>query len=228
MHYLKAYVKSQNGRSQNVFYDFWAGRDVVNPGSPKAEKKENGEIVVSWTAPVKGNHDGYYNPGDVSYTVTRQPDNKVVYEGTATSYTDESAKDLQIGNYYYDIKAKVEGEYGETVSTQYIMVGSFLVLPYTQDFENNASVSTFVIEDMNEDDNTWEYFGDSMICGVSESMAENRMVAGGFSPVNTGRNYLYVCIIASMGTGYPEDFFTGLPLCEAAKLRDAVDADFFE
>ena len=63
---------------------------------------------------------------------------------------------------------------------------------------------------------------------MSESMAENRMVAGGFSPVNTGRNYLYVCIIASMGTGYPEDFFTGLPLCEAAKLRDAVDADFFE
>lgn len=173
MHYLKAYVKSQNGRSQNVFYDFWAGRDVVNPGTPKAEKKENGEIVVSWTAPVKGNHDGYYNPGDVSYTVTRQPDNKVVYEGTATSYTDESAKDLQIGNYYYDIKAKVEGEYGETVSTQYIMVGSFLVLPYSQDFENNASVSTFVIEDMNEDGNTWEYFGDSMICGVSESMTEN-------------------------------------------------------
>ena len=63
---------------------------------------------------------------------------------------------------------------------------------------------------------------------MSESMAENRMVAGGFSPVNTGRNYLYVCIIASMGTGYPEDFFTGLPLREAAKLRDAVDADFFE
>lgn len=63
---------------------------------------------------------------------------------------------------------------------------------------------------------------------MSESMAENRMVAGGFSPVNTGRNYLYVCIIASMGTGYPEDFFTGLPLCEATKLRDAVDADFFE
>lgn len=63
---------------------------------------------------------------------------------------------------------------------------------------------------------------------MSESMAENRMVAGGFSPVNTGRNYLYVCIIASMGTGYPEDFFTGLPLREAAKLRDAVGTDFFE
>ena len=63
---------------------------------------------------------------------------------------------------------------------------------------------------------------------MSESTAENRMAAGGFAPVNTHRNYLYCCIIASMGTGYPVDFFAGLPLCEAVKLRDAVSADFFE
>ena len=63
---------------------------------------------------------------------------------------------------------------------------------------------------------------------MSESTAENRMVAGGFALVNTHRNYLYCCIIASMGTGYPVDFFAGLPLCEAVKLRDAVNSDFFE
>ena len=63
---------------------------------------------------------------------------------------------------------------------------------------------------------------------MSESTAENRMAAGGFAPVNTHRNYLYCCIIASMGTGYPVDFFADLPLCEAVKLRDAVSADFFE
>ena len=53
------------------------------------------------------------------------------------------------------------------------------------------------------------------------------MTAAGFAAMNTGRNYLYAVIIASMGSGYPEDFFTGLPLCEAVKLRDVVDADFF-
>lgn len=63
---------------------------------------------------------------------------------------------------------------------------------------------------------------------MNESTAENRMVAGGFALVNTHRNYLYCCIIASMGTGYPVDFFAGLPLSEAVKLRDAVNADFFE
>ena len=57
---------------------------------------------------------------------------------------------------------------------------------------------------------------------MSESTAENRLVAAGFNPVNTGRNYLYCCIIASMGTGYPVDFFAGLPLREAAKLRDSI------
>lgn len=40
---------------------------------------------------------------------------------------------------------------------------------------------------------------------------------------------LYACVIASMATGLPEEFFTGLPVCEAVKLKNAVnDGDFFE
>lgn len=42
-----------------------------------------------------------------------------------------------------------------------------------------------------------------------------------------GTNYLYACVIASMATGIPEDFFTSLPLYELLKLKNAVnDADF--
>ena len=41
-------------------------------------------------------------------------------------------------------------------------------------------------------------------------------------------NYLYACVIASMATGIPEDFFTSLPLYELLKLKNAVnDGDFF-
>ena len=63
---------------------------------------------------------------------------------------------------------------------------------------------------------------------MSESLADYRMAAGGFAPGNTHRNYLYCCIIASMGTGYPVDFIAGLPLCEAVKLREAENSEFFE
>lgn len=92
----------------------------------------------------------------------------------------------------------------------------------------------YTYEGSEKDELKGQTFGGIDLSGVgelntmSESTAENRLVAAGFNTVNTGRNYLYCCIIASMGTGYPVDFFAGLPLCEAVKLRDAVDADFFE
>ncbi len=64
---------------------------------------------------------------------------------------------------------------------------------------------------------------------MQESAAENRMAREGFVVTETSFNYLYACVIASMATGLPEEFFTGLPICEAVKLKNAVnDGDFFE
>lgn len=64
---------------------------------------------------------------------------------------------------------------------------------------------------------------------MQESAAENRMAREGFVVTETSFNYLYACVIASMATGLPEEFFTGLPICEAVKLKNAVnDEGFFE
>ena len=53
------------------------------------------------------------------------------------------------------------------------------------------------------------------------------IITGGVT--ETSFNYLFACILASMATGLPEEFFTGLPLREVLKLKNAVnDADFFE
>ena len=93
--------------------------------------------------------------------------------------------------------------------------------PYTYEGDEKAELKGQTFESI-------DLSGVGELNTMSESTAENRLVAAGFNPVNTGRNYLYCCIIASMGTGYPVDFFAGLPLCEAVKLRDAVSADFFE
>lgn len=64
---------------------------------------------------------------------------------------------------------------------------------------------------------------------MQENAAENRMAREGFVITETSFNYLYACITASMATGLPEEFFTSLPICEAVKLKNAVnDGDFFE
>lgn len=64
---------------------------------------------------------------------------------------------------------------------------------------------------------------------LHESEAENRIVRAGFMVTETTFNYLYACVLASMATGLPEEFFTGLPLEEVLKVKNAVnDAGFFE
>lgn len=67
------------------------------------------------------------------------------------------------------------------------------------------------------------------LTSLNESEAENRMTReGSISPDNTA-NYFYSCILASMATGQPEEFFTGLPFKEILKLKLAVnDPSFFE
>ena len=63
---------------------------------------------------------------------------------------------------------------------------------------------------------------------LQESEAENRLAREGFVVTENTTNYLYACVIASMATGIPEEFFTGLPLYELLKLKNAVnDQDFF-
>ena len=93
--------------------------------------------------------------------------------------------------------------------------------PYTYNGDGKADIKgqTFEAVDLS---------GVGELNAMSESAAENRLTGAGFPAVNTERNDLYAAIIASMGTGDPVDFFTGLPVREAAKLRNAVDADFFE
>lgn len=64
---------------------------------------------------------------------------------------------------------------------------------------------------------------------MHESAAENALVRAGFVIMETSFNYLHACVLASMATGLPEEFFTGLPLRETLKLKNAVnDAGFFE
>lgn len=63
---------------------------------------------------------------------------------------------------------------------------------------------------------------------LQESETENRLAREGFVVTENATNYLYACVIASMATGIPEEFFTGLPLYELLKLKNAVnDQDFF-
>ena len=71
--------------------------------------------------------------------------------------------------------------------------------------------------------------GIANMTSMNESEAENRLVRAGITITEPTFNYLYCCIMASMATGQPEKFFTGLPIGELLKIRAEVNSsDFFE
>lgn len=57
--------------------------------------------------------------------------------------------------------------------------------------------------------------------------AQSRMERSGVQSVMPELNYLYICIICSIATGQPEEFFKGLPAKESVKIKNTVGANFF-
>lgn len=57
--------------------------------------------------------------------------------------------------------------------------------------------------------------------------AQSRMERSGTQSVLPELNYLYICIICSLATKLPEEFFKALPAKEGIKLKNAVSSSFF-
>lgn len=88
-------------------------------------------------------------------------------------------------------------------------------------------------------DKSYTYDGETVskidLSGVEEltsidiSKAENEVLKTGIYSVDMKNFFAYSCALAARATGKPMEFFTGLPLHEAVKVRGAVNAaSFFE
>lgn len=74
-----------------------------------------------------------------------------------------------------------------------------------------------------------DFAGMAAMNALNESKAENRVAAQGFLTSSANTNYWYMCSMASMATGLPEDFFIKLPMAEILRIKNMVnDPDFLE
>lgn len=106
----------------------FSGTDI--PGAPKevSARTEGNGLAVTWKAPDRGAHNGYINPDELSYTVTRMPDSVVV----ATHLTGTALTDTTIGeyyHYYYRIQASNAAGAGETAESPKVKAGRALRAP---------------------------------------------------------------------------------------------------
>lgn len=132
----------------------------VGRATPKApqnvvlSKISDSQLKLTWDAVTEASGKGYFNPADVTYTVTRLNDGTVVADGTTeTEHTDNISYET-ITSFSYKVIANHGGKTSETTSNN-IVVGS-VQIPFECDFESPEQFKLFTVIDVIGDGKTWE------------------------------------------------------------------------
>lgn len=126
------------------------------PENAKLEFKDN-QNLVSWDVPAGGVNKGYVDFDNLSYDVVRMPDNVKVATGLkTTSFSETTPEALQA--YYYLITACNNNHFSVPAETNRVLCGDAFPVPYTQNFDEQATFDDFFkVVDNDGSGNTWRY-----------------------------------------------------------------------
>ena len=145
-------------------------------------------VNLTWEAPVKGEHDEYFDGTNLTYTLTRLPDGEVLLDNSKElTFTDENAGRLT--GYIYKVTAANEGGVSKAVESEKIIIGEALAMPYSYDcIDEDEFKNTWQIYDQSDSEfiNTFEiggsafakaYFNDPQLTPAIEYMMQDEKEA---------------------------------------------------
>ena len=151
-------VVPYNAAGDGVYKEFaaYVGEDL--PGAPQNVRltTHGGNAEITWVAPEKGQHGGYFDNASVKYNVVRMPDNKVVVEGT-TSLRATDAVSVQKG-YSYVMTAVNKKGVGASATSKTMSFGPEDSVPFTSPLTTQDDFDRWVTADKNNDGNTWTFY----------------------------------------------------------------------
>ena len=151
-------LSNSYGEGDRNAIESWGGED--EPFIHKLDVTPNevtNEITLNWDASNVGKNGGYADMTGVTYSISRYPDDIMIAEGiTGTSYTDDLSN-LDMKLYYYTVTPVKDGNYYTSTTSLQSFIGKPHNLPYYQDFENPACENELMVQDNNNDGNTWDF-----------------------------------------------------------------------
>lgn len=151
-------VVPYNAAGDGVYKEFaaYVGEDL--PGAPHnvTLTTHGGNAEITWAAPEKGLHGGYFDNASLKYNVVRMPDNKVVVEGT-TSLRATDAVSVQKG-YSYIVTAVNKKGVGASATSKTMSFGPEDSVPFTSPLTTQDDFDRWVTADKNNDGNTWTFY----------------------------------------------------------------------
>lgn len=159
---ISVIIKNDKGESSAVKTTQYIGRDIPKAvgNLHLAYNTTTGKAELSWTAPTEGQHGKTLTEANLAYNVVRQPGNVVVATATKeTSFREELSNEGELTAYRYEV-TPLNGELeGETATSNTIVLGDALEVPFTEDFYKEEGFNRFTVVDANEDGVYNQYTG---------------------------------------------------------------------
>lgn len=153
-------VSNENGPSPKVNVEKFVGFGVPAAPAEVSAVNNGAEITVSWNAVTESADGGYLDPRQVTYDVTRLPDNTVVASATQNTRVSVAAdNDSPIQSYTFAVTAVNNGLESQQGVSEPVVTG-FAVLPWEENFNDASSMNFFRIIDANADGKTWGFMTD--------------------------------------------------------------------
>ncbi len=156
-HTFRIYATNAYGQSLATEATAYAGPDTLKAvGDLKAEKSADG-VEISWTAPTETQNGGWFDPANVTYTVTRTQDGKTIAQGLKATSCRDAVGGEPMRAYTYSVTPYHGDLAGEPAMTDAVAVGSYCTMPWKDDFNDSATWVMYTVHNLKEGTRTWEY-----------------------------------------------------------------------
>ncbi|MCM1005431.1 MAG: T9SS type A sorting domain-containing protein [Prevotella sp.] len=197
---------NEKGRGVPDHIDAFIGKDAPGMvGNLVASTTDGKSVHLAWTAPAKGDSDGWYDNNGMTYNITRMPDGKKVTGITELSYDDIDIPEAQ--SYTYHVSAvNAQGE-GAAVVSNAVLAGKSVLIPYKADFSDQITADRFTGLDKNSDGITFKYDYNTNTGGYSMTLVntsspqyDDILVSPPLS-VEKGKTYRVIYTMSAGGYG---------------------------
>lgn len=158
---IVVYAHNAKGNGLPAKITVWTGYDEPKAPSNVSVVYAEGKAHVTWVAPTTTVHGGYLDKENMTYTVTRYPDNVVVKSGIHETECSDAFSPVQLAAYYYVVTASNADMQSEVAKSNSFVAGDAVVPPYYQPFTDATTFQLMTVIDGNGDGTKWKMSADN-------------------------------------------------------------------
>lgn len=193
------------GKSYKTTLKQWIGQDdPLPPNQVKMEVDDNHRVTLTWRPPSGGEHGGYVDYDNLTYDVVRQPGSVPVAAGTRNTTFSEQLPGNNLALYYYEVSAINHYIYSDAATSNKVMIGDPLPVPYSEDFSGNGFEQYEVIDANNDGKSWYEYNGEVLYMSSASRQADDWLVT---PPIQLDADKIYELRAKVTGNEYNYETF---------------------